>query len=270
MKAAYHLINFGVWPDRSESDKLAAVRSVGYTGAESLEIDYFADPALLAERLAAHDLQLAAMTLPGRLLGQEDEELIALAHAEVKTGQAVGCDVSVVMVPRTNGRDIHTFGTTVDHYEEAARRLNLVGRILAEGGIRLCIHNHIDHMTESAEEMALLMENTDADAVSICFDTAHAVCGGNDPVEYARTFRDRIGYLHLKDARNTLHGRPYFFKNVFLPLGEGIIDFPSIFAILREIKYDNWYTVEMDSTFSNGDPVQEAATSLAYLRAHVG
>ncbi|HEY3416619.1 MAG TPA: sugar phosphate isomerase/epimerase [Armatimonadota bacterium] len=264
MNAAYHLINFGVWPNRSEDDKLRAVQAVGYPGVESVRIDYTAEPARVADRLAGFGLRLAAQNFPGRLLGQDDQELTALARQQVAFGAALGCDVTVAMVPRSDGKDIHTYGTTTDHYQEAARRLNLVGRILADGGIKLTIHNHIDHLTETGEEMDLLMQETQEPLVGICFDTAHAVCGGNDPLAYATRYHSRIRHLHLKDAKNLLYGRPYFFKNAFLPLGEGIIDFDAIMAALPG--YTGWITVELDAAFSNGDPEKEAATSLAYLR----
>ena len=264
MKAAYHLINFGVWPNRSEDDKLRAVKTVGYPGVESVEIDYSAEPARARDRLAGFGLQLAAQNLPCLLMGADDKKLTELAQQQVKFGAALGCDVTVAMVPRTDGDKIHSYGTTTDHYQEAARRLNLLGRILADGGIKLVIHNHIDHMSESVEEMDLLMNETQADLVGICFDTAHAVCGGNDPLAYAKRFKSRIRHLHLKDAKNLLHGRPYFFKNTFLPLGEGVIDFVAIMTALRG--YAGWITVELDAAFSCGDPEKEAATSLAYLR----
>lgn len=264
MQMAYHLINFGIWRDRSEDDKLRAVKKVGYPGVESVNVDYDADPERLKERLAGFGLQLAAQNFPCLLMGPDDKNLTELAHKQVKFGQAIGCGVTIAMVPRTDGKKIHSYGTTLDHYQEAARRLNLVGRILADGGIKLVIHNHIDHMCESTEEMDILMNETQAALVGICYDTAHAVCGGNDPLSYARRFKSRIRHLHLKDTKNMLHGRPYFFKNVFLPLGEGIIDFPAILAALGE--YQGWATVELDATFSCGDPEREAGISLAYLR----
>jgi inosose dehydratase len=263
MKTAYHLINFGVWKERSEDDKLKAVRQVGYTGVEGLDLDYTVDPARQKDRLDSFGLQLAVQSLPCMPMGTDDQKLLELARKQVEFANIFGCNVSVAMVPRTDGDCVHTYGTTLDHYQELARRLNLVGKILADGGCRLAIHNHIDHMSESTEEMEILMHETNEDLVGICFDTAHAVCGGNDPLAYARRFAPRIWHLHLKDTKNLLFGRPYFFKNVFLPLGEGVIDFPAIMAVLD--KYDGWVTVEMDGTFSCGDPQSEATISLKYL-----
>ena len=267
MKAAYHLINFGVWKERSEDDKIQAVKKAGYTGIESVRIDYNADPVLVKDRLAGFGLTLAAQNLPCLLMGPEDRQLTELARQQVRFGQTLGCDVTIAMTPRTDGNKIHTYGTTFDHYQEEARRLNLVGQILADGGIKLVVHNHIDHMSEAVEEMDILMNETKESLVGICYDTAHAVCGGSDPVDYAKRFKGRIRHLHLKDAKNYLHGRPYFFKNAFLPLGEGVINFPEIMSVLRN--YASWVTVELDGTFSCGDPEKEAAISFAYLRNHL-
>ena len=264
MKIAYHLINFGVWKDRGEDDKLNAVRKAGYSGVEGINMDYTEEPLKVKEHLDSFGLKLAAQAFPCMPMGTDDRKLTELAQQQVEFGKAIGCDITVGMVPRRDGDKIYYYGTTLDHYQELARRLNLVGRILSDGGCKLAIHNHIDHMSESLEEMDILMNETKDDLVGICFDTAHAVCGGNDPLAYARRFKSRIWHLHLKDTKNLLHGRPYFFKNVFLPLGEGVIDFPEMMAVLGD--YRGWGTVELDGTFSCGDPEREAATSLAYLR----
>lgn len=268
MKAAYHLINFGMWTDRTEDDKIQAVKDAGYEGVESIAIDYSADPKLVKERLDRFGLKLAAQGFPCLLMGTDDTQLAALAQQQIMVAKAVHCDVTVGFVARTDGRQIHVYGTAHEHYQEAGRRLNLVGKILAEKGIKFCLHNHIDQMTESIEEMEILMNETDERWVGICFDTAHAVCGGNDPLAYAKKFRSRIWHLHLKDTKNLLAGRPYFFKNVFLPLGEGVIDFPAIMAVLGN--FTGWGTVELDATFSCGDPAKEAQISRAYLRSHFG
>jgi inosose dehydratase len=263
MKNAYHLINFGVWKTKSEEEKIKAIADAGYKGIEGIEIDYTSEPLAVKERLEKFGLNLAAQQVPCMIMGTDDKRIAELATEQIQIGKATGCETTVIMVPRTDGIKIHTYGTTVDHYKEAGRRLNLLGRILADNGINLCIHNHIDHMTESMEEMEILMNETESRNVGICFDTAHAVCGGNDPLKYAKKFHSRIRYFHLKDTKNFLFGRPYFFKNTFLPLGKGVIDFSAIMSELYG--YNGWITVELDSTFSCGDPVNEAKTSLSYL-----
>ena len=265
MKKAYHLINFGVWPDKSEDEKIQAVKDAGYEGIESITIDYTASPSVVKDRMDKFGLKLAAQTVPCLIMGTDDRRLTELAQGQISVAKSTDCKISVIMVARTDGDKTHSYGSTLDHYQEAGRRLNLIGRILADSGVALCIHNHIDHMAESVEEMDILMNETDERSVGICFDTAHAVCGGNDPLAYAKRFRSRIRHLHLKDTKNFLSGRPYFFKNAFLPLGEGVIDFPAIMAVLG--KYNGWVTVELDASFSCGDPVKEAKISLAYLRS---
>lgn len=267
MKTAYHLINFGVWKERGEDEMLRAVKKAGYQGVESMTIDYNADPSVARDRLAVSGLQLSAQNFPCLLMGTDDKRLTELALQQVSFGKALGCNVTISMVPRTDGAKIHSYGTTLDHYQEAARRLNFVGKILADGGIKLVIHNHIDHMAESVEEMDILMNETKEQLVGICFDTAHAVCAGNDPLAYAKRFKSRIRHLHLKDTKNLLHGRPYFFKNVFMPLGEGVIDFVRIMAEFKG--YQGWLCVEMDAAFSCGDPEKEAKISMEYIKKHL-
>jgi len=264
IKTAYHLINFGVCPDRSEDQNIRDIRNIGYEGVESIKIDYDADPSLVRDKLEKARLALAALSVPMFLMGTDDQQLAGIAKKQIAMARALGCSVTVGFASRTDGKNIHVYGTADEHYQEAGRRLNLLGKMLAESGVSLCLHNHIDNMTESLEEMEILMHETNEEWVSICFDTAHAVCGHSDPVIYAQRFSKRIRHLHLKDTKNLLFGRPYFFKNVFLPLGEGVIDFPGVMDALPD--YKGWVTVELDATFSQGDPLKEARISLDYLR----
>ncbi len=267
-RAAYHLINFNVWKNREEDEKIQAVKDAGYEGVEGIAIDYTVEPAVVKDRLDRFGLHLVAQDVPGPLMGSDEARLDVVARERIVMGQTLGCRTAVIMVGRTDGARTHTYGTISEHYRDAGRRLNRIGEILCDGGISLCVHNHINHMTETVEEMDILMQETDERWVGICFDTAHAVCGGGDPLAYARRFRGRIRHLHLKDTCNLLHGRPYFFKNGFLPLGKGVIDFPAILAALDG--YQGWVTVEMDATFSSGHPDEEARTSRDYLHTQLG
>jgi sugar phosphate isomerase/epimerase len=61
------------------------------------------------------------------------------------------------------------------------------------------------------------------------------------------TFADRLLDVHVHDA--TLHED--YAKATHLPIGRGTIDFPRLITTLREVKYDEWLTLEIHGNERN-------------------
>jgi len=89
--------------------------------------------------------------------------------------------------------------------------------------------------------------------VKLCFDTGHTVVGGGDPVELARSARDRIAHLHLKDVDPRMLERvrdgeasvdEAWERGLFCPFGEGSVDFGAVLAELDG--FEGWTVVEQD------------------------
>src|SRR5205814_9096185 len=119
---------------------------------------------------------------------------------------------------------------------------------------------HTATYIESPAEVAALLDSTDPDVVKICLDTGHAVVGGGDPVELARTARDRIAHLHLKDVdphvlervrARELSVEQAWEQGLFCPLGNGAVDFDAVLAELGD--YDGWAVVEQDRVVVRAD-----------------
>jgi sugar phosphate isomerase/epimerase len=69
-------------------------------------------------------------------------------------------------------------------------------------------------------------------------DIGHLYCVGEDPAESIRTLGDQVAHVHLEDiGKNRVHQH--------LTPGKGAIDFRSVFAALRDIRYTGWVTVEL-------------------------
>ena len=143
-----------------------------------------------------------------------------------------------------------------------AQYLNELGEQARKQGQTLMVHNHNwEFQTVFGDRTAydILMANTDPRNVVFQLDLYWATNGGVDPVELIEQYGDRIELFHVKDmAAGTFPGRIEI-------VGEGIIDFPSIFAAGGGST--RYYVVEHDPRFGDPtfDPFEAAETGFNYL-----
>ncbi|HUY88372.1 MAG TPA: sugar phosphate isomerase/epimerase, partial [Pirellulales bacterium] len=89
------------------------------------------------------------------------------------------------------------------------------------------------------------------------FDPSHLHWQGVDPVEFIRTFADRIYHVHIKDAIVTLNGRGGILASHlnfgdprrgwdFRSPGRGGVNFEEIIRALNAIGYDGPLSVEWE------------------------
>ena len=84
------------------------------------------------------------------------------------------------------------------------------------------------------------------------FDMGHFYCVGEDPAALIRGVGRRASHFHLEDiAADRVH--------FHLPPGEGAMDFPAVFAALRDIGYAGWVTIELYPFQKNAPEVAKRA-----------
>ncbi len=116
------------------------------------------------------------------------------------------------------------------HLERRARRLREVLPRAEQLGLCLALENHQDATSHDLVRLAEMVGNSAAYGVTL--DTGNALAVAEDPVEFARRVAPLVRHVHLKDY--TLHLAPEGFRLVRCAAGDGVIDFPSILAVLRE------------------------------------
>ena len=163
-------------------------------------------------------------------------------------------------------------------FQEFADTVSAVGEMTLREGVRACFHNHVGGVIETPAEYARLVDYLDPATVWLGPDTGHLAWGGADVVPFLRPYADRILTMHLKDINpNVLaQGRvgvwdyaQFSRAGVFAELGEGFVDFPGLFALLREARFGGWLIVETDIT-QKATPLESATISRAYLRDVLG
>ena len=159
--------------------------------------------------------------------------------------------------------------------ETAAR----IRELAAAKGVRTVLHPHVGTHVETRAEVGAFLADSD---LQLCLDTGHLLIGGTDPVELARRYPDRVGHVHLKDVRAAIAevvraGQISYTHAVgagmYVPLGDGDVDVPTLVHELTKAGYTGWYVLEQDTALSGDSsaeddrPRRDAARSLAHLSA---
>ncbi|WP_159452234.1 myo-inosose-2 dehydratase [Singulisphaera sp. GP187] len=159
--------------------------------------------------------------------------------------------------------------------------LNEAGRLAREEGMQLSFHPHVGTGVQNRQEIDRLFDETDADLVGLCLDTAHAKFAHVDPIRLALDYAERITHVHLKDVRprvleKAVPGRYSFYRaireGIFTVPGdpEGGIDFRPIFDALRRRNYQGWMVVEAEQDPAMAEPLRYAHIARRYIRENFG
>jgi sugar phosphate isomerase/epimerase len=160
-------------------------------------------------------------------------------------------------------------GATPNYATEAewiayAGYLNELGARARQAGQTLMVHNHnweFQRVFGDRTAFDILVQHTEPRNVVFQLDTYWATNGGGigTPVDVLERYGNRIQLFHVKDmAAGPFPGRIEI-------VGEGIIDFPEIFAASKgPVSY---YVVEHDPRFGDPtfDPFEAAEQGFAYL-----
>ncbi|MCX7683352.1 MAG: sugar phosphate isomerase/epimerase [Anaerolineae bacterium] len=258
------------WPAHtSEEEILAEIAQAGYAGAPA-----YPRGGRSAQETVALWARYGLRPAPGYLGAdfwrpQEREQILKRAREMARFMRDVGCTElyvatggfeSYVTASGRNrkqlaGRVSPADGLTDAEWRQFAETLNRVAEITLEEGVRSCFHNHVGSLIETAEEFERLLELTDPALLFLGPDTGHLAWAGADVVAFCRQYADRIKTVHLKDVhldvveRGREAGWDYdaFCRNgLFTELGEGDVDFPALFAVLRAAGFSGWVIVETD------------------------
>jgi sugar phosphate isomerase/epimerase len=190
-------------------------------------------------------------------------------HVDVGTPESPVDFQQILDENRTLGIKYFGSGGTPNYTTEAewiayAEYLNELGAVARQQGQTLMVHNHnweFQRVFGDRTAFDILMEYTDPRNVVFQVDLYWATNGGGiaNPVELLERYGNRIQLFHVKDmAAGTFPGRIEI-------VGEGIIDFPEIFAASKgPVRY---YVVEHDPRFGDPtfDPFEAAEKGFNYL-----
>ena len=122
----------------------------------------------------------------------------------------------------------------------------------------------------TSEQIGQLLSG--APGLGLVLDTGNMLAQGQDPVEFTEALLDHVVYVHLKDIefpeQPTAEDYDYdHMGRIFCEAhhGQGVVDFPAIFALLKKHGYEGYATVEYTPHIGTVDHFEQMNRSICYL-----
>jgi sugar phosphate isomerase/epimerase len=148
-------------------------------------------------------------------------------------------------------------------------------------GVVLTMENHYKdsfwRYPEFAQKMDVfleIVEQIDSPWFGVNFDPSNTVLAGEDPIELLKKIKHRVVSMHasdryltggtIEDLRKEENEIGYANRLAHGVIGRGINDYDAIFAILREVEFDSWISIEDGM---NG--MDELRESVKFLRSKI-
>jgi len=254
------------WSDNA-AKAIDDIAADGYAGIQlrAPTLDQYPDPHALRDLLAEKKLTFVALSSGNTSLDpaqRQSQFELHVKHAQY-VHEAGGLYMQLISA---GAKPTQTF--TADQYKLQGEIFTEIGKRIADYGIRLGFHNHMNSIGQPPEAVEAILAASDPNYVYLLLDVAHYAQGGGDPVAAIHKYGRRILFVHFKDVKNAPTASGY----EWVELGHGRVDFPGVIAALRQIHFRGWGIVELDRVPAGETltPKEANAESLHYLENKLG
>ncbi|WKT60034.1 sugar phosphate isomerase/epimerase family protein [Microbulbifer thermotolerans] len=168
-------------------------------------------------------------------------------------------------------------GLVEQGFAELARRWEPILDAFGEAGVDLCYEIHPGEDLHDGATFEQFLQAVDGHPrAKILYDPSHFVLQQLDYLDFIDRYHDRIGMFHVKDAEFRPNGRAGVYGGYqgwqdrpgrFRSLGDGQVDFKSIFSKLSQYGYDGWAVVEWECCLKH--PEDGAREGARFVREHL-
>ncbi|MDE1465362.1 myo-inosose-2 dehydratase [Spartinivicinus poritis] len=254
----------------------------GYSGFE-LGNKFPREAKVLGPILDKHGLQLVSGWYSGQLMTRSVEEEMAAIQPHLQLLKVLGSSVMVfaevtVCIHGEQGTSLSRRPVLAEaDWQPYADRLTQLADYTHSEGIKIAYHHHMGTVIQTEAEIDQLMAIT-GESVGLLLDTGHLTYAGGDPLATAKRHIKRICHVHCKDIRPEIlqwaKNTDSSFLNavlqgIFTVPGDGCIDYPSIFQLLKENDYNGWLVVEAEQDPAIAHPLTYAKMGYQYLAEQV-
>ena len=158
-----------------------------------------------------------------------------------------------------------------ENIRNLAARLNRVGSILKQSGIRLLYHNHNAEFLPVEPGLSayhLLQQETDPAYVSFEFDSYWCADAGCDPLVEMQRLDERMKLWHINDRGCRKPGFTPIYKMDSMELGTGTMN---LAALVEQAKKNGCEAVILEShrNWIDGDPTKSFELSAQFLNERI-
>lgn len=155
---------------------------------------------------------------------------------------------------------------------ELSEQLNLAGKLLSVGGIKLLYHNHnteFRRVKNGHTAYEVLFERTSPEYVNFEFDAYWAIDAGCDAVEVMKMLGSRMKLMHINDRGNREKGKKgSIIKSDGMELGYGNMN---LAALVETAKANGVKAIILEThrNWIDNSPVKSFQLSAEFLKIHV-
>ena len=162
-------------------------------------------------------------------------------------------------------------------FEELAKRWLPILNVFDENGVDVCYEVHPGEDIHDGDTFERFLEATNNHKrVNILYDPSHFVLQQLDYIAYIDHYHEFIKSFHVKDSEFNPTGKKGAFGGYndwqnragrYRSLGDGQIDFKTIFTKLTEYACDVWAVMEWECCVKS--PEQGAREGAKFIKSHI-
>ena len=168
-------------------------------------------------------------------------------------------------------------GLVESAFKELANRWIPILDFFDEKGVDVCYEIHPGEDLHDGVTFEMFREATNNHSrANLLYDPSHFVLQQLDYLAYIDIYHEFIKMFHVKDAEFNASGRVGVYGGYqdwinragrFRSLGDGQVDFKSIFSKLAQYDYDGWAVLEWECCIKDGD--QGAKEGATFISDHI-
>jgi sugar phosphate isomerase/epimerase len=256
---------WGYNPPEAFTDILDVMKDTGFygiriTGFPASLQRYGVTQAQMQSEVSKRGLHVVTISWNGQLQDPAArQKVLDSARDAMKFLADFGANHLVVFSPNRTAPGANTPAG----FKELCERCNQIGEIAGGMGFTAGLHNHMNSMVQTQEELDRFMAMTDPKLFGLSPDTCHLNLGGCNVVATFEKYKDRIHFMDYKDSKwvtptqdwveatgkvipKDSEQARFLFSSV--DLGDGEVDFPGCHRILKSMNYRGWICVDLDGT----------------------
>lgn len=203
-------------------------------------------------------------------------------HLAAKASQRFGCTSHATFSGALLWQTVYPWpqrpaGLVEEGFAELARRWKPILDAFDENGVNACYELHPGEDLHDGVTFERFLEAVgNHPRANILYDPSHFVLQQLDYLAFIDIYHERIKAFHVKDAEFRPNGRAGVYGSYagwterpgrFRSLGDGQVDFTSIFTKLTHHGYDGWAVLEWECAWKH--PEQGAAEGAPFIARHM-